>query len=137
MYYGQVHRAAIRSPISPMVANLFMEESETKVIYTATKPPKLWRRCVVFTFVIKKTEHGTQFLQHIKSIPSDTVHYRGTQSIPFLDTFVTPGPDNTLLITVYRKPIHTDQYLHWDSYHNLSAKYSVFNTHTQRNVCVN
>ena len=31
-------------------------------------------------------------------------------------------------ITVYRKPTHRDQYLQWDSYHNLSAKFSVINT---------
>ena len=31
-------------------------------------------------------------------------------------------------ITVYRKPTHTDQYLQWDSHHNLSAKFGVINT---------
>ena len=31
--------------------------------------------------------------------------------IPFLDTIVKPEPDNTLSLTVYRKPMHTDQYL--------------------------
>ena len=53
-------------------------------------------------------------------------------AIPFLDTLVKPEADNTLSITVYRKPIHTDQYLQWDSHHNLVAKYSVISTLTQR-----
>ena len=44
----------------------------------------------------------------------------------FLDTLLSPGPDNTSLTTVYRKPTHTNQYQHWDSHHNVSAKYSVF-----------
>ena len=47
------------------------------------------------------------------------------RSIPFLDTVVSPGPDNLLLTTVYRKPTHIDQYLYWDSYHSLSTKYNV------------
>ena len=49
-------------------------------------------------------------------------------SLPFLDTLVTIEPDNTFSTTVYRKPTHTDQYLHWDSNHHITAKQSVFNT---------
>ena len=48
--------------------------------------------------------------------------------IPFLDTLVKPEADNSLSITVYRKPMHTDQYLQWDSHHNLTAMYSVLST---------
>ena len=32
---------------------------------------------------------------------------------PFLDTLITIQPDNTFSTTGYRKPTHTDQYLHW------------------------
>ena len=44
--------------------------------------------------------------------------------LPFLDTLVFPGPNNTLVTTVCRKATHTDQYLHWDSNH--------FHHHLQR-----
>ena len=53
-------------------------------------------------------------------------------SLPFLDTLVTIQPDNTLSTSVYRKPIHTDQYLHWDSNHHITAKHSVYNTLAHR-----
>ena len=43
-------------------------------------------------------------------------------AIPFLDTLVKPETDNSLSLKVYCKPTHTDQYLLWDSDHNLSAK---------------
>ena len=49
-------------------------------------------------------------------------------SLPFLDTLVSPGPNNTLTTTVFRKPTHTDQYLHWDSNHFIVSKCSAFNT---------
>ena len=53
-------------------------------------------------------------------------------SLPFLDTLVSPGPNNTIITSVYRKPTHTDQYLHCDSNHFITAKHSVFNTLAHR-----
>ena len=53
-------------------------------------------------------------------------------SLPFLDTLVTKEPDNTFSTTVYRKPTHTDQYLHWDSNHHITAKQSIYNTLAHR-----
>ena len=52
--------------------------------------------------------------------------------LPFLDTLVSPSPNNTLITSAYRRPTHTDQYLHWDSNHLIVAKHNVFNTLAQR-----
>ena len=54
----------------------------------------------------------------------------------FLDTLVKPEADNPFSITVYRKPIHTDQYLEWDSHHTLAVKYSMISTLTHRTKTV-
>ena len=53
------------------------------------------------------------------------------------DPPVTPLADNSLSISVYCKPTHTDQYLQWDSHHSLSAKYSIIGTlsHRAKTVC--
>ena len=128
-------------PIIPIMSNLLVKEFEIKVINSAINPPKICLRYVDDAFVIPKEEHKHQFLQHINSI---IPHIQFTAEDPntdgfllFLDTLVTSGPDNTLLTTVHRKPSHTDQYLQWDSQHNLSAEYNVFNTltHIARTVC--
>ena len=86
-------------------------------------------RYVDNTFVIQQEGHKQTFLEHINKVdPTTKFTVEGNQesgAIPFLDTLVKPETNNTLSITVYRKPTHTDQYLQRDSHHNLAAKYSV------------
>ncbi len=43
-------------------------------------------------------------------------------SLPFLDARLTQRDGGSLDVTVYRKPTHTDRYLHFNSHHPLSAK---------------
>ena len=66
-YYEQVQDTAMGSPISPLIANLFMEEFEVKALSTFSHPPSLWLRFVDDTFVINKAEHSQQPLQHINN----------------------------------------------------------------------
>ena len=44
-YYEQVHGAAMGFPISPLIANLFMEEFEIKALNTAPHPPPMAKVC--------------------------------------------------------------------------------------------
>ena len=139
-FYEQVEGAAMGFPVSPTVANLYMEYLEQKALSTAPNPPRLWHRFVDDTFVIHKEANKQGFLQHINSVDPArkfTVEDKEDRSIPFLDTTVKPEADGILSITVYRKPTHTDQYLQWDSHHHLSAKFSVIHTlsHRASTVC--
>ena len=88
------------------------------------------------TWVIQQQSSKQTFLDHINSIdPTVKFTAEGTQgngAIPFLDILITPQTDNSLSISVYHKPTHTDQYLQWDSHHCLAAKYSVIGTLTHR-----
>ena len=142
-FYEQVEGAAMGSPVSPIVANLYMEYLEQKALSTAPNPPKFWGRYVDDTFVIHKEANKQSFLQHINSVdPAIRFTVEDNKedgSIPFLDTIVKPEADGSLSITVYRKPTHTDQYLQWDSHHHLSAKFSVIQTlsHRASTVCSN
>ena len=142
-FFEQVEGAAMGSPVSPIVANLYMEYLEQKALSTVTPPPRFWHRFVDDTFVIQKEVNKQGFLQHINSVdPTITFTVEDNKedgSIPFLDTIVKPEENGGLSITVYRKPMHTDQYLQWDGHHNLSAKFSVVNilSHRAQTVCSN
>ena len=112
-FYEEVEDDAMGSPVSPIVANLYMEYLEQKALCTAP-PPRFWCRYVDDTFVIHKEANKQGFLQHINSVdPAIRFTVEDNKedgSIPFLDTIVKPEADGSLSITVYRKPTHTDQY---------------------------
>ena len=91
-YYEQVQGAAMGSPISPLIANIFMEEFEVKALNSFPHPPSLWFRFVDDTFVINKEGHSQDLLQHINSQDPHiqfTVEPTQQNSLPFLDTLVT------------------------------------------------
>ena len=67
-YYEQVEGAAMSSPISPILANLYFEEFEIKALNTAPHPPSLWRRFVDDTSVVIQSAHKDNFIEHINSI---------------------------------------------------------------------
>ena len=124
------------SPVSPIVANLYMECFERKALSSAINPWRAWFRVVDDMWVIQKQAHKQEFLDHMNSVdPAIKFTVEGTQengAIPFLDTLVTPLAENSLSFQVYWKPTHPDQYLQWDSHHSLSSKYSVIGTLTHR-----
>ena len=135
-FYEQTKGAAMGSPISPIIANIFMEAFEQRALATALHPPRVWKRYVDDTLVVQQQKYQQEFLQHINtvdpSIQFTVEEAKEDGSIPFLDTIIRPEEDGKFTIGVYRKPTHTDLYLPWDSNHNIDAKYSVINTLTHR-----
>ena len=142
-FYEQLHGAAMGSPIGPIVANLYMEDFETKAISAAVHPPSMWKRFADDTLVVIESSRKEEFLDHINNmdphIQFTTEDAKPDGSPPFQDTIVLIQPDNSLLNSVYWKPTHKDLYLQSDSHHHLSAKYSIINTlrHRAKTVCSN
>ena len=103
------------SPISPIVANLYLEDFEIRVINTAEHPLRIWKKYVDDTFVVIESSKKEKFLEHITKM-NPHIHFTNEDaktdgSIPFLDTLAMPQSDNSLSTSVYRKPTHTDLYL--------------------------
>ena len=131
-FYEQVEGAAMGSPLIPIVANIYMESFEVEAIRSAPNPPLFWKRYVDDTFTILLSSIKDEFLEHLNSIDQQiqitAEECREDGAMPFLDILVTPGRDDSLSTSVYRKPTHTDLYLQWGSHHPLSSEYSVIGT---------
>ncbi|XP_072022890.1 uncharacterized protein [Amphiura filiformis] len=124
--------AAMGSPVSPIVANLYMEQLEQSALasYSGTVPSH-WFRYVDDTLVKIKKSELEPFFDHINSVDTNikfTQEGTDDNKLPFLDCLVKIQGDGTLSTSVYRKATHTDQYLLFDSHHPLIHKLGVIKT---------
>lgn len=141
--YEQVEGAPMGSPLSPVLADIYMEHFEQLVHVSSPHLPSLWLRYVDDTFVI--WGHGEKllkdFLLHINSLrPSIqfTMELEQDGRLPFLDVLVIRSTDSVACSTsIYRKPTHTDLYLNYKSNHHPRIKTGIIKclTHRAQEVC--
>ncbi len=128
------------SPVSPIVANMFMEWFEEHAIETFTYELKLWRRYVDDTMVILTDVLLEDFTQHINSVHPAIAFTREEEeggTIAMLDAKIRKHTEGNLTFTVYRKGTHTDQYLQFQSNQPLQHKLGVIRTlhHRCQTIC--
>ena len=70
-YNGSIYErqdgAAVGSPVSAVIANIYMEEFEEQAVTNATCKPKIWKRYIDNTFTVLDRDHADGFLQHLNS----------------------------------------------------------------------
>ena len=121
------------SPLSPVIANIFMEHFESRALETAPLKPRCWKRFVDDTFVVWPHPKDTlvSFLNHLNSHSPHiqfTMEIEQNNALPFLDVLVTHNDNGSLSHQVYMKKTHTDRYLNARSHHHPSQKLGVLNT---------
>ena len=127
-FYEQKEGVAMGSPVSAVVANLYMEFFEELVLEMAPTRPRLRKRYVDGTFYILmkgSTEELLHQLNWDRPTTTFTVEQEEDGALPFLDTLLRRREDGSLDVSVYRKPMHTDQYLHFESHHPTHVKRGV------------
>ena len=130
-FYEQKFGTAMGSPVSPIVANIFMQDLETKAVQYSEFIPKVWYRYVDDTFVIIEKEHEDYFFEHFNLINPSIQFTKEIESncqLPFLDVLVLRDSSGYLNTSVYRKPTHTNQYLNFGSNHPLPTHIGVART---------
>ena len=134
-FYEQTDGVAMGFPLSPAVANFFMQKFEHQALDSAEKQPKYFFRYVDDTFVV--WPHGEKelhkFLRRLNNLHNNmkfTMELESNGALPFLDILIKRRPDGSLAHSVYCKPTHTgtDLYLNADSHHHPAQKQSVLNT---------
>ncbi|GJQ66139.1 hypothetical protein Trydic_g4204 [Trypoxylus dichotomus] len=113
------------SPLSPVMANIFMESFEHEANESSRMKPKCWYRYVDDTFVIWPHNRQHADINFTMEIEEDG-------NLPFLDVLVECTDSNRVGYSVYRKKTHTDRYLHATSHHHPQLKRSLINTLLRR-----
>ena len=119
-------------PLSAIMSNFVMEELEQKAIPSAPNEIglTLWKRYV--DNILEKVKKGkTQIMtEHINTIDTTgnikfTSEEEEDCSLVFLNVKVHHIDDGSIKLSIYKKPMHTDQYLLWSSEHPTVHKMSV------------
>ena len=129
--YKQIFGCPMGSPLSPIIANMVMEEIEQTALNVYLNPPSLWVRYVDDVYAIMektKVELFHNYLNTKSTLIKFTKDLEKSGLLAFLDVSVQQMEDGSLATCLYRKPTHTNRYLQYSSYHPVNQKVSVART---------
>ena len=119
-YYKQKFGISMGSPLSPVLANLYMEYFESELLPSLSPQPSFWVRYVDDVLIMWPDQHNFQlFFNSVNSLANSikfTTESEIDQRIPFLDVTVHRHPSG-FTYSIYRKPTHSNQYIHYFSWH--------------------
>ncbi|VDP54710.1 unnamed protein product [Soboliphyme baturini] len=127
--YRQYKGIPVGSPLSPALADIFMEHLE----YLAY--PTFFKRYVDDIVALCKNGTETPFLKHLNSLLPSLIVFaiekEQNGTLPFLDVRIRHQQQG-YLTSVFRKKTHTDKYLHHSSNRSDCVKKGIASTLLQR-----
>ena len=126
-FYQQTDGVTMGDPASSTTADMYMQAYEGTAITMALHPPKVWDRFADDVYSILKRTHLENFFHHINNHHQNikfTMEKENNGELAFLDTLLKRY-NGEIPVLVYRKPTHTDQYLHSSSHQHTNCKESV------------
>ena len=127
-HYKQLDGLAIGSPVSPVMADIFMENFEDNALIDETVKPRIWKRFVDDIISVVKKSQSNRLLSHLNTQHKKiqfTMEEEKDGSLPFMDIRFTRKLNGELEREVYQKPTHTNRYVHFTSHHPISVKSGV------------
>ena len=138
-YYLQKDGLPMGSPLSPLFADIFMDNFETNLL--ASKNPivnhvKFWYRYVddIVCLFTGTNRHLELFLKHLNSIhPSIqfTMEVETNKALNFLDLTLT-REEHHISFSIFHKPTQSDTIIPADSHHPVSHKHAAFHSMIHR-----
>lgn len=138
-FYIQDHDLAMCKPLSPLLADVFMDHLENRLFASSTVASKhvlYWYRYVddvicLFNCTHRKLDILLQNLNSLHPAIKFTLEIEDNETLHFLDiTIYRSHGKHTFKI--YRKPIYTDSIIPADSYHPSSHKMAAFHSMVHR-----
>ena len=134
-FYSQIEGAAMGQPVSPLIADFFMEDFEERALTSFPNRPRFGGRYIDDTLVIIKKTEVDKFTDHLNSRHPAIKFTREREEdckLAMLDVLVKRDSNGLLTFQVNRKPTHTNQYLSFASHHPLQQKLGVVRTLVDR-----
>ena len=128
------------SSLSPVIANMAVEDLEQQALSTFHNLRSIWVRYVDDVYAIVKTENVDAFHKHLNTINFSiqfTLEMETSGSIAFLDVLLTRELDGSLSTSIFRKPTHTGRYLPFNSHHPFSQKVSTQTLYSRAEKIIN
>ena len=123
--YRQVHGMAMGSPLSPVLACLFMESFEKSrikpIIGAHTRYFRYVDDCLVLLPRREKTSTTLDAINGLHPNIKFTMEEECDEKLPFLDMMLHRNGNN-LKFSVYRKPTNRDDFIHYFSAHDARTK---------------
>jgi hypothetical protein len=137
-FFKQEFGTAMGNSLSPFIANLFMTLFENTCKNTFSYFPDVYLRYVDDIFAIFDTKKYdlNQFLCDLNSLFPSIKFTHETENngqLPFLDLQLTRD-GNRITFDIYRKPTHTNNYIHQNSFVHYSNKLASFHSLIHRLV---
>ena len=112
---------------SSTTAETYIQAYEHTALTMALHPPKVWERFDDDIYSIIKHTYLENFFHHINILHQNikfSMEEETNGELAFLDTLLKWN-NGEISVLVYRKPRHTDQYLHYNSHQQASCEESV------------